>query len=282
MKKYIKDSQIIEKIKNVKVKPRKGFKKVLLNSLKEEYKWEIKNFSWQNFNLINIFIMNLKKVVAWILVIISIIGIMWAFNTSYAEKKENVFDYINSGTELIFVWINEIPIFDDFIKVANDKKFMKITWLSEKELKELKEKGSLRTEVSLSEKEIKEFEKSLETTVFIWDGESAQLSKEEMDIITSKGWFIEFWEVSDEEMEKMIKSWKALWLVDWDIDKLFQIDIKISDEEMKKMPKNWVIISSWMIPIDVPEHLEGLELTEKQIKEIIKWKNFLEILPERK
>ena len=112
MKKNNTNLPLEEKMKTLKVKPNKSFKNNLLNSLEKEYeRWfEKTSFQKQNFNLINLEIMKniTKKVLVWVAVFGVALWTLWAFNTSYANEKENLFDLWDAWYELIedsTIWI---------------------------------------------------------------------------------------------------------------------------------------------------------------------------------
>ena len=112
MKKNTTNLPFEEKMKTLKVKRNKSFKNNLLNSLEKEYeRWfEKTSFQKQNFNLINLEIMKniTKKVLVWVAVFGVALWTLWAFNTSYANEKENLFDLWDAWYELIedsTIWI---------------------------------------------------------------------------------------------------------------------------------------------------------------------------------
>ncbi|MDQ7009993.1 MAG: hypothetical protein Q9M94_06920 [Candidatus Gracilibacteria bacterium] len=216
MKKNIQDSQIIEKIKNAKVEPNKNFRKLLLTSLKKEYKGKTKKSLWQNFIILKKNIMNLKRITIGIFITVILLITTGAFNSSYANDKKNIFDYIDSGIDFIILGVKEVTLIDDFIKSENDKPFMDITGIEENII--LKNKGYdlILEDTPLLEKKLEKIGGKL----FIGEGEGIYVPEDMERKMFKNGITTNFGELSDKEIIKKLEV------------------IGFSDSEIKKVLKS--------------------------------------------
>ncbi len=171
MKNNNKNSILTEKIKAIKVQPDKSFKNKLLNSLEKEYETGFVKSSKQNFNLINFdYMKNItKKIVAWLAILWLILWTIWAFNTSYANEKNNVFDYISAGVEFVLwdmkIWDTKqftTKDWDDvMVEMVSKEDSLKFDSMSkEEQIKQLQKEWKLPKGIDISE--IKIFESSFE------------------------------------------------------------------------------------------------------------------------
>ena len=165
MKKNNTNLLLEEKMKTLKVKPNKSFKNKLLNSLEKEYeKGFEKSFHKQKFNFINLDIMKniTKKIIAWLAIAGVALWTIWAFNTSYANEKNNVFDYISAGIEFLMFDLKEWEskqFIDkngnvgtiEMVSVENALKFNALS--KEEQLKQLKKEWSIPSDVTIDDLE---------------------------------------------------------------------------------------------------------------------------------